>query len=85
MPLSTTSPHPRSSPARAASSAARRAVLRGAPRTSLTTQYVQAPAQPSCTLSTSRVRAPGVARGASPASVGAPVRGPQATGGAPGG
>ena len=64
MPLSTTSPPPASSPARAAASACASGKLRGRPRTSRTTQYVQAPAQPSWTLSTRRVRAPGVARGA---------------------
>ena len=64
MPLSTTSPHPRASPARAAASACASGTLRGVPRTRRTTQYAHAPAQPSCTLSTRRVRAPGVARGA---------------------
>ena len=68
MPLSTTSPQPRTRPARAAASASASGRLRGSPRTSRTTQYAQAPAQPSWTLSTSRVRAPGVARGASSAA-----------------
>ncbi len=58
-------------PARADASASASDTLRGSPRTRRTTQYAQTPAQPSCTLSTSRVRVPGVARGAS-AGAGAP-------------
>ena len=59
MPLSTTSPEPLRTVAATADSVSASGRLRGRPRARRMAQYVQVPAQPSCTLITARVRARG--------------------------